>query len=238
MKKVIKSLLSSCGFTVQKRDRLEEQIPSNYLKSPFLPRLYKQTLGRAFYFREMFETVRELEGDIVECGVSVGYGILIWSLLCELSDEQRQIYGYDSFSGFPASGEADRKKDNSFQTEEHGYASPPELVLKVLADGRASADFVDSHIRLVRGYFEETVAKHNGDIALLHLDCDLHDSYVTCLTSLYSKVVSGGVILFDEYHDSNFPGAKQAIDAFFADKPEKPLRYDKYGYVRYYTIKQ
>ena len=50
--------------------------------------------------------------------------------------------------------------------------------------------------------------------SLLHLDCDLYDSYKTCLNELYHKVSKGGVILIDEYKHPNWPEPQKAIDEF------------------------
>lgn len=76
-------------------------------------------------------------------------------------------------------------------------------------------------------------------IALLHIDADLYQSYLEALNILYAKVQPGGVIVFDEYMDGithvNFPGAKTAIDEFFADKPFNIQRDKHYG--KYYIIK-
>jgi len=37
-------------------------------------------------------------------------------------------------------------------------------------------------------------------------------------------MVEGGVIVFDDYHAKKWPGATKAIDEFFLDKPEQPLK--------------
>ena len=237
LKMLVKRLFFSLGFKISRRDQLEEQIPADYLRSSFLPCVYRQSVGRLFYFRYFIERLNGIPGDIVECGVSTGHGILYWALLCELTASNRMIWGFDSFSGFPASTEADRKADGSFEKQQYDYASPPEIVLRVLNDGRVSSEFVTESVRLVRGYFEQTLHQYDGEIALLHLDCDLYESYTTCLNILYPKVRSGGIILFDEYEDNNFPGAKRAIDDFFRDKAEKPLVYQEYSYLKYYVVK-
>ena len=62
-----------------------------------------------------------------------------------------------------------------------------------------------------------------GKIALLHLDVDLYQSYKDCLTHLFPKVASGGVILFDERESETYPGGKKAIDEFMIGRPEKLL---------------
>jgi hypothetical protein len=41
--------------------------------------------------------------------------------------------------------------------------------------------------------------------------------------------------MFDEYSDADFPGARKAIDEFFADKPEKPQTLDGW---EYFVVKQ
>lgn len=231
-------LFRAAGLDVSWRDPLAEQIPNDYLRSPYLPPIYRQSLARLIYFGRMFDRIREAPGDLVECGVSIGTGILNWSLLTELSGTPRRIVGFDSFDGFPPSTEQDRMKSGAFQTGQGDYRSSPALVLKVLEEGRVSPGFVREHVELVRGFFEATLPSYQGEIALLHLDCDLYESYLTCLGALYTKVRPGGLILFDEYEDLTFPGAKPAIDEFFADKPEEPVRYEDYGYVKYHVVKQ
>ena len=141
LKAPAKKLLSSLGLSVSRPDPLAEQIPVDYVNSPFLPRLYRQSLGRLIYFQRMFERVKDVPGDIVECGVSVGHGILAFALLCELSGSNRKIWAFDSFEGFPPPTNQDRKTDRSFQKQETEYASPREMVFKVLKDGRVSPEF-------------------------------------------------------------------------------------------------
>ncbi len=57
-------------------------------------------------------------------------------------------------------------------------------------------------------------------LSFVHLDANLYQSYITCFDALYHRVSPGGFMLFDEYTKWAYPGARQAIDEFFADKPE------------------
>ena len=80
-------------------------------------------------------------------------------------------------------------------------------------------------IHFYKGRFEESMPKLSPEqkFSFVYMDCDLYQSYKTCLEHMYHRVVSGGIILFDEYHEvCKWPGAKKAIDEFFIDKPEKP----------------
>lgn len=232
--RLIKNIFHHAGFNIERRDPLVESIPAQYQLSPFLPRVYRGSLHRYLYFLDRLESVNELDGDIVECGVSIGHGTLLFLLMSDYLGVERTYYGFDSFEGFPPPSQ----EDESTPIEGKGYwSSPSATVLKVLRDGRIPESVIRERVKLVKGWFNETVAQYQGDIALLHLDCDLHDSYTTCLEALYDKVVPGGVIMFDEYADERWPGARKAIDKFFTGRKETIQPHDKCTW-KYYTIKQ
>ena len=236
MRKVIEGIKGGfrlAGLKIGRRDPLEELIPADYNSSPFLPRVYRGYLDRFLYFYDQLQRLKGVEGDIVECGVSIGHGALLFILLSEYVGVERAYYGFDSFEGFPepvAKDEATPITDRSF------WATPPELVMRVLRDGRVPEVTIRKRVRLVKGMFDETLPKYEGKIALLHLDCDLYESYISALGALYDKVVPMGVIMFDEYADPRWPGGKKAIDEFFADKPEKPQPHHKSSF-KYYVVK-
>jgi hypothetical protein len=231
---LVKKMFHLAGLKVERRDRLLESIPAQYNLSPFLPRVYRGGLHQYLYYLDMLDKVRNVEGDIVECGVSVGHGALLFLLLSEYLGVERTYYGFDSFEGLPDPSE----RDGITPIKEKGlYANPPATVLKVLRDGRLPENVIQDRVRLVKGWFSDTISKYDGRIALLHLDCDLYDSYKTCLEALYDKVVPGGVIMFDEYADERWTGARTAIDEFFAGKPEIIQAHDKCEW-KYHTIKK
>jgi hypothetical protein len=213
----MKHTLRAFGYKIEKIDPLEETIPADYNHSPFLPRIYRGKLDHYLYFKDMLEKVAKVDGDIVECGVSIGHGALLFTLLSDYVGKPRHYYGFDSFQGFPDPVE----KDETTPIKGRGFwSNPPDTVLKVLQDGRLGEEVIRERIHLVKGWFDETLHLYQGSIALLHLDCDLYESYKLALDTLYDKVQPGGVIMFDEYADSRWPGARKAIDEFFAQKPE------------------
>jgi hypothetical protein len=74
---------------------------------------------------------------------------------------------------------------------------------------------------LVQGNILQTVpdyvtAHPELKIALLHIDTDVYEPASVILNNLYDRVVSGGLIVFDDY--ATVPGETQAVDEFFADK--------------------
>lgn len=238
MKKIIKSIFHSVGLKVEKLDPDVEAIPKSFHASPFLPKVYLQTVGLVPYLAYMLDAVADVDGDVVECGVSIGHSLLICMLLEHVTGRRRRFFGFDSFQGFPENTQEDMTRWQAFTVAKGDYATPPSIVLRTLRDGRVPEELIAENLFLVTGFFDVTLPTYSSRIALLHLDCDLYESYKTCLHYLYHKVVPGGIILFDEYEDETFPGAKIAIDEFLADKPEKVQEYKRLGYHKYYIQKQ
>jgi hypothetical protein len=108
--------------------------------------------------------------------------------------------------------------------------------MRVLKDGRLTENTIINRVRLKKGWFNDTLPTYDGDIAILHLDCDLYESYKISLELLYDKVKHGGIIMFDEYDDKRWPGATKAINEFFRDKKEIIMPHEKCSW-KYYTIK-
>ncbi len=75
-----------------------------------------------------------------------------------------------------------------------------------------------------RGWIPETFrGLENNRYAFAHLDVDLYQSTLDCCKYFYSRLVPGGVLLFDEYGFAPARGEKDAVDEFFGDKPESPI---------------
>ncbi len=237
MSQLTKRLFGAAGLKLERLDPDVEAIPRAFHTSPFLPKIYKENIGVIPYFATMLELASPIAGDIVECGVSIGQSLLLMMLLEHAAGRERRFLGFDSFEGFPASTEQDRTGRGDFTAPKGYFATPPSIVLRTLRDGRVPDAWIDENLILVKGFFEDTTRSYSGSIAVLHLDCDLYESYLTCLQSFYKLVAPGGVILFDEYEDTAYPGAKVAIDQFFADKPEQVVHYAKLGYRKSFAIK-
>jgi hypothetical protein len=87
-------------------------------------------------------------------------------------------------------------------------------------------------MRLVPGWFQDTLAKHAKDIgviSLLRLDGDFYESTKTALEALAGNVAPNGVIIFDDY--GAFVGCRKAVDEYLAAHSEfSPIfRYDAHG---------
>ena len=123
------------------------------------------------------------EGLILEFGVADGRSV---NFMAERTD--RTIHGFDSFKGLP-----------------ERWSGTFELKGKFSRCGKMPK--VRPGVELHKGWFDETLpgflAKNEGPIALLHVDCDLYSSTKTVLDLVEDRIVEGTVVLFDEYF--NYP---------------------------------
>lgn len=174
--------------------------------------------GRKFaYFHSLLQMIDGVEGDIVECGVASGASLFAQAVFLEREDSRRTIYGFDSYEGLPeitAEDEPDVYPEGKFKGK---FANSKESVVSRMVSGGIQQEYIDRQVRLVKGWFEDTLPGFDQPIALLHIDVDLYQSYLDVLKNLYPLVSKGGIIAFDEYHDPLWGGATKAIHEFFED---------------------
>lgn len=132
-----------------------------------------------------------------------------------------QIVGFDSFCGFPEiKHEKDRRNSIKALAKGQWNVSTQTSIKNKLRNSGLGSYFTDKKVQLIEGFFEHTLKSFNSNkkIFFLHLDVDLYSSYKTCLECLLDQIVKGGIVVFDEYQDSKWPDAKDAIDEFFDRK--------------------
>jgi O-methyltransferase len=174
-----------------------------------------------------------LPGALAECGVWRGGSVLAMILTLQaFGRDDRDIHLYDTFEGMTAPTERDV---SSFD--------PPALETWRAAQqqgGRAWSDFLGefdeqsvratleatgypgARLHLVRGPVEETLpARAPERLALLRLDTDWYESTRHELEHLYPRLVSGGVLIIDDY--GHWEGARRAVDEYFAQHGPAPL---------------
>jgi O-methyltransferase len=170
-----------------------------------------------------------LEGDFVECGVWRGGSTMAMALtLQELGAADRRLHLYDTFAGMsaptgddvdvkgrPAQGQFDRMADGDKNL--WCYAGLDEVRANL-----ASTGYPEAHLRFMKGKVEETIPEGAPEkIALLRLDTDWYDSTRHELEHLYPRLVTGGVLIIDDY--GHWQGARNAVDEYFAAHGIKPL---------------
>ena len=173
---------------------------------------------RLLHFEQLLKQVENIEGRIVECGVGPGRSIFAFSILTQTVARPRKIWAYDTFEGMPAptveDGEANAGRAGIWNYSQRRVNQLLEF------NGLARSQIEDS-VTFVPGLLRESLPHYDGEpIALLHLDVDFYSSYKVALECLWPHVATGGIVAFDEYQMTIWPGATQAIDEFFSSRGE------------------
>jgi len=162
---------------------------------------------RLWVLKTLVEQSRALSGEFWEAGVYQGGTAL---LLRKLLQGQAALRMFDTFEGMPETGEFDTHGKGDFND------SSLEFVTAVVGE----ADNVTYHQGLVPETF---VGLESSRIAFMHVDLDIHDAVAASCSFAYPRLLPGGAMAFDDYGYHTCPGARRAVDEYFADKPECPL---------------
>lgn len=178
-------------------------------------------MARAIAHYEIYKKIANLPGDIVECGVFKGVSFMRFIMFMQLfeTDANKKIIGFDTFGKFPDTEFAQDKDElNGFIKETGGGISISKEELKKYIINKNFLNY-----ELIKGDINFTVPKYvannpNFKISLLNIDTDIYEPAKTILEYLAPKVVSGGIIIFDDY--GVFIGETQLADKYC----------EKYGY--------
>ncbi len=183
---------------------------------------------------ELFKLSMDRPGYIVELGVYKGESFFNWARFLEMynmGERDTKVIGFDTFSGFPKIHANDKTVANQQEVSEFAVKrgrfnageGAYERIMK-LVEIFEEDHFIPRKPRLeiLKGDICKTVPRYVEEnpglrISLLHLDCDLYEPTLTGLEQLYPLVVSGGVVVLDEYGQSKFAGESRAFDDYFGD---------------------
>lgn len=149
---------------------------------------------------------QRVEGDVAECGVYLGGISALMAAVLRDRKSPKKVYLFDSFKGLPL---LDRWNDLPYYKQGALQAD------RVLAESFVKGCGVSSNIVVRPGWFEDILFSidRNQRFCVLHIDCDLYASAKTCLEHLYTRLVPGGVMVFDDYFDIG-GGVKKAVDEY------------------------
>lgn len=173
----------------------------------------------------LLNQVKDIPGDIVECGVFKGTGLLSFlklkKFLCPNSG--KKVIGFDFFNSdglLQSLGGIDREamdtlfKDRNFKHEDE-YQD-------ILSSFIEKCGFENHEYELVAGDICKTASDFVSSrpgfrISLLYIDLDVEVPTYEALKALWPRVVKGGIVVFDEYAFHKW-SESEGVDRFFADK--------------------
>lgn len=175
----------------------------------------------------------DIGGAIIECGVWKGGAICMAKKYLKDKNNIRNVYAFDSFEGLPKPDDSlDFMLSNGIKAStlcgvEEDVNNNCFSSLETFYKTMDSFKLERNDIIIKKGWFENTCKNFEENIALLRFDGDWYKSTLDVLNNLYDKVLSGGVLIFDDY--SYWNGNKQAVDTFMKDKHHKQYNYTSCG---------
>lgn len=142
--------------------------------------------------------VRDVPGDLVECGSYRGGLAFLLAFAVREWRLPKRIHVYDSFEGLPALAAEDRagSPDTFFYRGQFNIDDLPGRIRAFLADHD-----LDGIVELHRGWFDQTLPRIAGrqQFCFAHIDCDLYESARTCFTHLMAHLAPGAAVVVDDY---------------------------------------
>lgn len=169
------------------------------------------SIERCWTLSQMLAQALNVEGDVMEAGVFRGGTARLLKLGVQKAGGGRNLLLFDSFEGMESvSRTADRHQQGDFADTS--------------LEGVQSVVGVEPFIDYRKGWIPATFAGlERRAFCFAHIDLDLYQSIIDCLEFLYPRMSRGAVVVFDDYGFPSCPGARRAVEQFFARRPEKPL---------------
>ena len=184
-----------------------------------------KVLGKFISKVKLLEQVKEIPGDIVECGVFKGSGILSWLKIKQVLQPNsfKKVIGFDYFDTDSLLGSLEGddkyKMEKLFNTRNFEH---DEEFVNILNDKIKNCGFNSSKYELIKGDINHTsfdfASRRPGfKISLLYLDLDLKIPTYNVLSAFWDRVSRGGIVVFDEYAYHQW-SESLGVDKFFEDK--------------------
>lgn len=179
-----------------------------------------ENMPTAPIFNNSLELLTYALSKVNNNGLHLEFGVYSGNTINHIAIQktENKIYGFDSFEGLPEDWRSEFKEG------------------MFLVDNLPK---VEQNVELIKGWFCDTLPEftkeHNEQCAFLHIDCDIYSSTKTVFNALDNQIVSGTIIVFDEYF--NYPNWQEhEFKAFQEFIKKKDLKYEYLGYV--YTLEQ
>ena len=139
-----------------------------------------------------------LDGDFVECGTFKGDMAWVIVKTLEFGDlDNRTFYLYDSFEGFSRELSSEEDFPSSpgfFEFTDRAYKIP-ELYENVVKRFEGI-----ENVKITKGFLPDSLHDNSPEkIAFLHIDLNSAAPEIGVLKLLFDRVVSGGIIVFEDY---------------------------------------
>jgi len=183
-------------------------------------------LVKFLVMNQLYERVKDLPGCFVEFGTWWGQNLVLLENLRAIHEpfnKQRVIVGFDTFEGYTARSERDKEsevwKEQSYSTGKR-YLSYLRELLEVHEGSNVLGHLRGKH-KLIAGDVEVTAPEYFRDhpelvVAFAYFDMALYRPTKAALTAIKPHLISGSILLLDEFTWAESPGEAIAFREVFS----------------------
>lgn len=185
-------------------------------------RVFSKLIARTLLYNQ----VKNIPGDIVECGVFKGTGIYTFLKLKNIfnPNSSKKVIGFDFFDTKnlidSISSNIEKNTMSTLFSERefsHECSFKNQFENQLIQNGFLKSDF-----ELIQGDVSETSKEFSEQnpgfkISLLYMDLDLEIPTYNTLNNFWENITKGGIIVFDEYGYHKWTESK-GVDRFIKEK--------------------
>jgi hypothetical protein len=171
------------------------------------------TKDRYYNLFNLAKLVKDVPGDIAECGVMQGHGSFLmlrahYPVGFDQEKASKHLHGFDSFEGLSEPGKEDQ---SGHGWSKHDLATPSSVPYNNLWG--CFPDRFTLYPGWIPTRFKDVADK---TFSMVHIDVDLADPTRESLEFFWPRLNSGGIVVCDDYGSARCPGAKKVMDGFAA----------------------
>ena len=225
-KQLVKKLFLSFGIEISKKPKvpikffeIDDDFNKRYMLGQEKTQMTKtdnlSRRERHYTLTQLIDSVGSLDGNVVECGCWRGLSAYQTASILQKNSFSNTFYIFDSFEGLSKFEEEDTPlfglEDEERRRKE--FACGEDIVKENLKE----FNFIDYKKGWIPTRFTEV---EDEKFSFVHIDVDMYQPILDSFEFFYNRMVVGGVIVFDDYGFTYFPGAKKAVDEFMEDKDD------------------
>jgi hypothetical protein len=199
------------------------------------PGLYMRSsaLAKILFINEAYELILNHPGVIVEFGTWWGQNLVLFENLraiYEPFNQTRRVIGFDTFTGYASISSKDKISDT---IKDGGYTTAENYqdYLESLIDYHEKNNVLGAIKKheLVKGDVTKTApeyfSKNEGlIIALAYFDLAIYEPSKVALQAVKPHLISGSVLMLDEFNNPDYPGETRAFKEVFNKVPYKAVK--------------
>ena len=161
--------------------------------------------------------VKHLDGDFVECGVNRGFLSSAVMTYINWNALNKRFFLFDTFSGL----------DERYVNEVEKRKGRLDVFKPIYTDcyEEVKANFAEfENIHLIRGSVPDTLSSIDiSKVCYLAIDMNCTEPEIAAATFFWDKLVSGAMVLLDDYAYWGYEAQKKAFDKFASERGIKIL---------------